>query len=128
MPMKSSGSPSRRSGVCSFTRCAASGLSHSAFAKSVFTSPGQIAFTRTPAGPCSSARLRTSAMSASLEMLYAPSVADGPNAPVDEVIMIEPRPFAFMSGITMLQIHRLAFTFTAMILSKASSGMSIDEP
>ncbi|MOA69738.1 hypothetical protein D3C78_1980920 [compost metagenome] len=46
-----------------------SGFSHRYLAKSVWTRPGAMQFTRTFDGPYSTARLRASCMSAALEML-----------------------------------------------------------
>src|SRR5262249_18448851 len=63
-PAISSGSPMRRSGTCLFTSSSRAGSSHRARAKSVRIRPGAMQFTRTPCGPYSCARLRTSCMSA----------------------------------------------------------------
>ena len=52
----------------SVRRLSASGFSHSARAKSVFTRPGAMQLTRTFFGPHSTARLRASAKSAALEI------------------------------------------------------------
>ena len=67
-PPISSGMPMRRSGVAALRRATAASFSHSARAKSVFTSPGATQFTRTFFGPHSQARLRASAKSAAFEM------------------------------------------------------------
>ena len=64
----SSGSPKRRSGVPMLERRSASGVSHRALAKSVFTRPGATQLMRMFDGDSSCARLRASCMSAALEM------------------------------------------------------------
>ena len=60
--------PIRRNGVVAQRPFRRSSSSHSALAKSVFTSPGATQLTRTPFGPHSPARLRHSAKSAAFEM------------------------------------------------------------
>ena len=62
--------------------------------------PGQIAFTRTPFGPYSNAKFRTNAISASLEIAYVPKASEPAKAPVLDVIIMDPRPDATISGAT----------------------------
>ncbi len=65
-PAISSGSPMRSKGVSRVRFLRFSGSSHSARAKSVRTSPGAMALTRTLRGPHSTASARASCMSAAL--------------------------------------------------------------
>src|SRR5260370_9466445 len=67
-PAISSGSPIRSSGERAVEAFKVSGLSHSAFAKSVLIRPGAMQLTRMLCFPYSQARLRASCMSAAFEI------------------------------------------------------------
>ena len=110
----SSGSPSRFSGTCDAT--ASSAGSHRARAKSVFTSPGAMALTRT-FGASSTARCLVRWMSAALVLSYVPMAPPKLRPPTDAMLRTTP-PRAFIAARQASWVHTNGpRRFTSNVLS-----------
>src|ERR1700722_17254836 len=89
-PAMSSGSPKRRSAVRSSDPFRNSGSSHNARAKSVFTNPGAIQFTRILSGPHSTAKFLASCISGAFKNAKNPKISFPFNPPMLDTIMMLP--------------------------------------
>src|SRR5437660_5945344 len=125
-PATSSGSASRRSGVCARTwSSTAAGRNPLA---SVSVRPGATTLTGTPCGPRSMARLRARPSSADLATEIAPSPSLGFRDCPLLIATIEPSPRWIMPGATAWQGRNAAASWARTYPSRPANGAAVSGP
>ena len=91
---------------------------------SVAIAPGSTAFTRIPSGPSSCASVRVSPTMAAFAAMYTGTPVEGIIHAIEDILMMLPRPAAFIAGNTAWIMKNCGRKFTAIEASQYSGVTS----